>query len=151
VPRRLPLTSSSDETEASASTGTRPSGVNNKGKNQAEGEKTFPFAVQRTTLDNGLRILLVPSPSDGLVSYWSIVRTGSRDEVEEGVTGFAHFFEHMMFRGTEKLPAMRTTKSSTAWRGRERLHDDDFTAYHMSFAKATSRRSSRSRPTVSRT
>jgi zinc protease len=26
---------------------------------------------------------------------------GSRNEVEPGVTGFAHFFEHMMFRGTD--------------------------------------------------
>jgi zinc protease len=32
------------------------------------------------------------------------VRTGARDEVEEGRTGYAHFFEHMMFRGTERYP-----------------------------------------------
>jgi zinc protease len=32
------------------------------------------------------------------------VRTGSRDEIEPGKSGFAHFFEHMMFRGTEKYP-----------------------------------------------
>jgi zinc protease len=33
-----------------------------------------------------------------------MVRTGSRDEVEPGRSGFAHFFEHMMFRGTERYP-----------------------------------------------
>ncbi len=33
-----------------------------------------------------------------------MVRVGSRNEVEPGVTGFAHFFEHMMFRGTDKYP-----------------------------------------------
>src|SRR5512145_616004 len=64
----------------------------------------LPYPVQRTTLDNGLKVLLIPMPSDGLVAYWSIIRTGSRDEVEPGVTGFAHFFEHMMFRGSEKYP-----------------------------------------------
>ena len=31
-----------------------------------------------------------------------MVRTGSRNEVEPGKSGFAHFFEHMMFRGTER-------------------------------------------------
>ena len=43
-------------------------------------------------------------PGSGLISYWSIVRTGSRDEIEPGKSGYAHFFEHMMFRGTKKHP-----------------------------------------------
>jgi len=46
----------------------------------------FPYTIHREQLDNGLEVLIVPMPSDGLVSYWSIVRTGSRDEVEQGVT-----------------------------------------------------------------
>src|SRR5262245_37038443 len=66
--------------------------------------KVFPYAIHEKTLPNGLKAIVVPMPSDGLVSYWSVVRTGSRDEVEPGVTGFAHFFEHMMFRGTERHP-----------------------------------------------
>src|SRR5690242_18811772 len=70
----------------------------------AASKAAFPYKVERSVLKNGLKVLMVPMPSDGLVSYWSIVRTGSRDEVEPGVTGFAHFFEHMMFRGTEKNP-----------------------------------------------
>jgi zinc protease len=40
--------------------------------------------------------------SPGLVAYYSVVRTGSRNEVEAGKSGFAHFFEHMMFRGTAR-------------------------------------------------
>ena len=67
-------------------------------------ERVFPYPVRRHTLDNGLKILLIPMPSEGLAAYWTLVRTGSRDEVEPGVSGFAHFFEHMMFRGSEKLP-----------------------------------------------
>src|SRR6185436_15480007 len=100
LPLFLAACSSMKEPEAtkeSASTGSRGN------KKTAEPEKILPFAVHKETLDNGLRVLVVPTPSDGLVSYWSVVRTGSRDEVEEGVTGFAHFFEHMMFKGTEKL------------------------------------------------
>ncbi|MSR61153.1 MAG: insulinase family protein [Planctomycetes bacterium] len=96
--------------------------------------KVFPYAVQQKTLSNGLKAIVVPMPSDGLVSYWSIVRTGSRDEVEPGVTGFAHFFEHMMFRGTEKHPEYdRVTNGIGA--DANAFTSRDITAYHLSFAK----------------
>ena len=65
----------------------------------------FPYPVARQKLENGLEIVVVPMPSPGLVSYRTVVRTGARDEYEKGHTGFAHFFEHMMFRGTQKYPA----------------------------------------------
>ncbi|HSL84744.1 MAG TPA: pitrilysin family protein [Thermoanaerobaculia bacterium] len=61
----------------------------------------FPYPVHRTVLDNGLQVVVVPYDSPGVVAYYSVVRTGSRQEVEPGHSGFAHFFEHMMFRGTE--------------------------------------------------
>jgi zinc protease len=67
----------------------------------------FPYAVHQTTLGNGFRIVVVPYDSPGTVAYFSVVRTGSRDEVEAGHSGFAHFFEHMMFRGTDRYPKDR--------------------------------------------
>jgi zinc protease len=97
--------------------------------------KVFPYPVHQKTLANGLKAVVVPMPSDGLVSYWSIVRTGSRDEVEPGVTGFAHFFEHMMFRGTEKHPEFdKVTNGIGA--DANAFTSDDITAYHLSFAKS---------------
>ena len=66
--------------------------------------KFFPYAFTEATLDNGLTVVVVPMESPGLVAYYSIVRTGSRDEYEPDHSGFAHFFEHMMFRGTKKYP-----------------------------------------------
>lgn len=69
------------------------------------GPRIFPYEWQQRTLANGLRVIVIPTPSAGLVSYRTVVRTGARDEFEPGSTGFAHFFEHMMFRGTEKYPA----------------------------------------------
>lgn len=63
----------------------------------------FPFQVHETRLDNGLQVLTIPYESPGTVAYYLVVRTGSRDEVEAGHSGFAHFFEHMMFRGTERF------------------------------------------------
>jgi zinc protease len=73
---------------------------------QASGD-IFPFKVHETTLDNGMQVLVIPYESPGTVAYYTVVRTGSRDEVEAGHSGFAHFFEHMMFRGTEKYPTER--------------------------------------------
>jgi zinc protease len=69
----------------------------------------FPFKIHEATLDNGLRVVTIPYDSPGIVAYYLVVRTGSRDEVEAGHSGFAHFFEHMMFRGTEKYPAAAYT------------------------------------------
>ncbi len=55
-------------------------------------------------LRNGLQVISVHWPSPGIVAYYTMMRVGSRDEVEPGHSGFAHFFEHMMFRGTEAHP-----------------------------------------------
>jgi len=68
-------------------------------------DRVLPAAPTLDTLPNGLRLVTVPWPSPGIVSYYTLVRVGSRDEVEPGKTGFAHLFEHMMFRGTERFPA----------------------------------------------
>lgn len=64
--------------------------------------KVFPYPIHQTTLDNGLKIVSIPFDSPGIVAYYTVVRAGSRNEIEPGLSGFAHFFEHMMFRGTEK-------------------------------------------------
>ncbi len=66
------------------------------------GADIFPYEVHETKLENGLKVVVIPFDSPGIVAYHTIVRTGSRDEVEAGHSGFAHFFEHMMFRGTER-------------------------------------------------
>jgi zinc protease len=68
----------------------------------AGAEEIFPFKIHEKTLDNGMRLVVIPYDSPGTIAYMTVVRTGSRDEVEPGHSGFAHFFEHMMFRGTEK-------------------------------------------------
>jgi Predicted Zn-dependent peptidases len=72
------------------------------GKSQEN--KIFPYPINQYELPNGLKIVSIPFNSPGIASFFVVVRAGSRNEVEEGVTGFAHFFEHMMFRGTDKYP-----------------------------------------------
>lgn len=63
-----------------------------------------PFPVHKKTLENGLKVVAVPMGKSGLAAHWLAVRTGSRDEYEPGRSGFAHFFEHMMFFGTKTYP-----------------------------------------------
>ena len=71
---------------------------------QQRSSPVFPFPYEAVELPNGFRAYLIKAGSPGQIAVLSIVRTGSRDEVEEGRSGFAHFFEHMMFRGTAKYP-----------------------------------------------
>ena len=67
-------------------------------------DKAFPYPIYQKHMENGLNVVTVPYPSPGIAAFYIVVRTGSRNEIEPGHTGFAHFFEHMMFRGTDAYP-----------------------------------------------
>jgi zinc protease len=62
------------------------------------------FRATEKTLGNNLKVIVVPTGFPNIVSLQIPVQTGSRNEVEPGKSGFAHFFEHMMFRGTKAYP-----------------------------------------------
>lgn len=99
------------------------------------GKGVFPYSTTEETLENGLHVILVPMPGSGLVSYYSVVRTGSRDEYEPGHSGFAHFFEHMMFRGTKKYPGSKYDQIMTEMGADANAYTtDDYTCYHLTFA-----------------
>ena len=94
--------------------------------------RSSDYPIRRTTLDNGLSVLSVPFDSPGIIAYYTVVRTGSRNEVEKGLSGFAHFFEHMMFRGTDKYPQDKYNdilKSLGA--DSNAFTNEDWTCYHM--------------------
>jgi zinc protease len=67
--------------------------------------KVLPYPMIVNALPNGLRVAMVPYDSPGIVAYYTLLRVGSRHEVEPGHSGFAHLFEHLMFRGSKKYPA----------------------------------------------
>lgn len=101
---------------------------------QIEG-KFFPYTYQVRTLDNGFKVIMIPLKGSGLVAYYSVVRTGSRDEWEKGHTGFAHFFEHMMFRGTKKYPGSVYDQIMTEMGANANAYTtDDLTCYYLVFA-----------------
>lgn len=102
----------------------------------ASAESIFPYKYEKQTLPNGLTVIMIPLESPGLVAYYSVVRTGSRDEVEPGKSGFAHFFEHMMFRGTKTYPGPVYDSIITSIGADANAYTtDDYTAYHLNFAK----------------
>ena len=97
--------------------------------------RVFPFPMEKAVLENGLTVLSVPSDSPGIVAYYTVVRTGSRNEVEAGLSGFAHFFEHMMFRGTERYSSERYNDELKALGANfNAFTTDDWTCYHLTFA-----------------
>jgi len=93
--------------------------------------KVFPYPIHQTVLDNGLKIISIPFDSPGIIAYYTVVRTGSRNEVEPGHSGFAHFFEHMMFRGTDKYsPEKYNDVLKSIGADNNAFTTDDYTAYH---------------------
>lgn len=61
---------------------------------------TYP--VERGSLDNGLRIVVLPDRSSPVVAVAVYYDVGMRSE-PQGRTGFAHLFEHLMFQGSATL------------------------------------------------
>ena len=59
--------------------------------------------VTAVTLANGMQIIVWPDHDIPEVALYNWVHAGSRNEVP-GITGLAHFFEHMMFNGTSTRP-----------------------------------------------
>jgi len=64
--------------------------------------KSDPLKARVYTLDNGLKVFLSPNADEPRVSCLVGVRAGSTSDPVE-TTGLAHYFEHMMFKGTSRL------------------------------------------------
>ena len=94
----------------------------------------FPFDYRLVELENGFKAYLIKAGAPGQIAYVSMVRTGSRDEVEPGKSGFAHFFEHMMFRGTQKYPNYDSVTSEIG-AARNAFTSNDYTIYYLVTSK----------------
>ena len=100
-------------------------------------ESLLPKGAKSKTLSNGMKVIVIPTDTPQVVALQIVMSVGSRNEVEEGKSGFAHFFEHLMFRGTERYPNEKAQAmlkkagvDSNAWTW------DDQTVYHKVFLKA---------------
>src|SRR5438045_2685622 len=99
-------------------------------------DRAFPFPFTQEDLPNGLRLVTIPTGFPNIVSLYIVVQTGSRNEVEPGKSGFAHLFEHLMFRGTPRNPPEKYTSIlKAAGADQNASTNTDVTTYFTTFSK----------------
>jgi zinc protease len=83
------------------------------------------------SLPNGMTVIIKPDRRAPTAVHMLWVRVGSMDEVD-GTTGVAHVLEHMMFKGTPKVPVGEFSRRVAALGGRENAFTSkDYTGYYQ--------------------
>lgn len=86
--------------------------------------------VTKTQLDNGLTVVLKEMHHAPVTSLWVWYDVGSRNE-RPGITGIAHWVEHMMFKGTPQFPSGTLDRAVSREGGRWNAFTwTDYTAYY---------------------
>ena len=94
------------------------------------GVQTFQFA-----LTNGMQVLVIPDTRAPVATQMLWFKVGGVDD-PAGISGMAHFFEHMMFRGTRKVPGEGFTQTIARNGGESNAFTYyDYTAYYEQIAK----------------
>lgn len=100
------------------------------GTSSAEGLKASGF-----TLGNGLEVQVVEYHRAPVVTHMLWFRTGAADD-PKGISGVAHYLEHMMFKGTKTVPDGEYTRRIERLGGEHNAFTGaDFTAYYVTIAK----------------
>ena len=103
---------------------------------QQKSRKLFPYSYTIDDLPNGLRLITVPTDYPNLVALYIVVSTGSRNEIEQGKSGYAHLFEHLMFRGSEHFSGQQRDEIlKRAGADSNAYTTDDRTVFHEVFSK----------------
>jgi zinc protease len=93
------------------------------------------FNPECFTLDNGLEVIVVPNRRAPVVAHWLWYRVGTADS-PIGKSGLPHFLEHLMFKGTERIPPGEFSKIVARHGGNDNaVTSHDFTAYFQMIAK----------------
>jgi len=91
--------------------------------------------VASFTLANGLEVVVIPDRRAPVVTHMIWYKVGSADEAR-GVSGIAHFLEHLMFKGTEKHPAGEFSHVVAELGGQENAFTSyDYTSYFQRVAR----------------
>jgi zinc protease len=92
--------------------------------------------IQEFKLDNGLKVIVQEDHRAPVVVSQVWYRAGALDEVN-GKTGVAHVLEHMMFKGTKKVPAGQFSRLIAAAGGKENAFTGmDYTCYFQQLEKS---------------
>ena len=93
--------------------------------------------VREEILDNGLKVLLLENHRSPAVTFQVWYRVGSRNEVD-GKSGIAHFLEHMLFKGTDKVAPEEYSRIIRKHGGRSNAFTShDATVYHATMSRDT--------------
>ncbi|SCA57069.1 Uncharacterized zinc protease y4wA [Candidatus Terasakiella magnetica] len=93
------------------------------------------FNPQSFMLNNGMQVVLVTNNRVPVVRHMVWYKVGSADE-PAGKSGIAHYFEHLMFKGTKKIAAGEFSKIVAKNGGRDNAFTSyDYTAYYQTVAK----------------
>ncbi len=96
----------------------------------ALGEGTTTF-----TLDNGMQVVVIPDHRAPVVTHMVWYRVGAADE-PRGQSGVAHFLEHLMFKGTEKIAPGEFSRIVARHGGQDNAFtSQDYTGYFQRIAK----------------
>lgn len=94
-------------------------------------------AGRAETLDNGLRVVLLPQNGAESIVVVLCYRAGSRDE-EAGEGGLAHFLEHMMFKGSAAYEPGAIDRLTQGLGGTNNAFTShDATLYHFQFERGS--------------
>ena len=97
---------------------------------------TTPAEIRSLALDNGLKIIVWPDHDIPNVVMYTFVRAGGRNEYP-GITGVSHFFEHMMFLGTERrAPGEFDAEMEAAGGANNAYTSSDVTVYEDWFPRS---------------
>lgn len=100
----------------------------------ASGKGSGLFHPQEFTLENGMRVVLVENHRAPIVTHMIWFRVGAADD-PIGKSGIAHFFEHLMFKGTKKIPAGEISRIIARNGGDDNAFTSyDYTAYYTNIA-----------------
>ncbi len=95
----------------------------------------FAPNAESFVLDNGLQVVVIPDRRVPVVTHMLWYRAGAADE-PPGVSGIAHFLEHLLFKGTEAHPDGEFSKIVAEIGGRENAFTaQDYTGYFQRVAK----------------
>ncbi len=87
------------------------------------------------TLSNGMQVVVIPDHRAPVVTHMVWYRVGAADE-PRGVSGIAHFLEHLMFKSTEKVAMGEFSKIVARLGGEDNAFTgQDTTSYHQRIAK----------------
>jgi zinc protease len=102
--------------------------------NQAAIHKEKAFNAEEFTLANGMRVVLIENHRAPIVSHMMWYNIGAADE-DWGNSGIAHFFEHLMFKGTKTLEPGEYSRTVRALGGNDNAFtSQDYTAYFVNIA-----------------